>query len=194
GAHRPGPGLAGRGLGPDLLLVRGHRDDARHRTVLVHRPRRRLPRLHGGDPRDHRPLTHPHQRAPLMNETLATVVVGLFGITGSLLRLSSVLVMFRVRDCLSRINVCCAAAGVGMPRIVAADYVFDLHSSGFGWGSLIMAVVAVMCLIIVSSVASNTLARSAMLSGQPVSGKTSPNRLAQPPEGTVDAAPDTAGT
>ena len=81
-----------------------------------------------------------------------------------------------------------------MPLIVAAAYVFDLHSSGFSWGSLIMAVVAVMCLIIVSSVASNTLARSTVLSGQPVYRKTSPNRLAQPPEGTVDVDPETDRT
>ena len=49
-----------------------------------------------------------------------------------------------------------------------------------------MAVVAVLCLIIVSSVASNTLARSTVLSGQPVFRKTSPNRLAFPPEGVID--------
>lgn len=125
-----------------------------------------------------------------MNEILATVLVGIFGITGSLLLLSSALAMYRVRDSLSRINVFSPATGLGMPLIVAAAYVFDLHSSGFSWGSLIMAVVAVMCLIIVSSVASNTLARSTVLSGQPVYRKTSPNRLAQPPEGTVDVDPE----
>ena len=33
-----------------------------------------------------------------MNETLATVLVGIFGITGSLLLLSSALAMYRVRE------------------------------------------------------------------------------------------------
>ncbi|WP_209325161.1 cation:proton antiporter [Brevibacterium renqingii] len=126
-----------------------------------------------------------------MNETLATVLVGIFGITGSLLLLSSALAMFRVRDSLSRINVFSPATGLGMPLIVVAAYVFDLHASGFDWVSLLMAVVAVLCLIIVSSVASNTLARSAVLSGQPVFRKTSPNRLAQPPVGAEDVDPDT---
>src|SRR5699024_2751687 len=98
-----------------------------------------------------------------MNEILATVLVGIFGLTGSLLLLSSPLATDRVRDSLSRIHVFSPATGLGMPLIVAAAYVFDLHSSGFSWGSLIMAVVAVMCLIIVSSVASNTLARSTVL-------------------------------
>lgn len=125
-----------------------------------------------------------------MNETLATVLVGIFGISGSLLLLSSALAMFRVRDALSRINVFSPATGLGMPLIVAAAYVFDLYSAGFSWSSLLMAVVAVLCLIIVSSVASNTLARSTVLSGQPVYRKTRPNRLAFPPAGVVDADPD----
>jgi multicomponent Na+:H+ antiporter subunit G len=127
-----------------------------------------------------------------MNETLATVLVGIFGITGSLLLLASALAMFRVRDALSRINVFSPATGLGMPLIVAAAYVFDLYSNGFSWASLLMAVVAVLCLIIVSSVASNTLARSTVLSGQPVYRRTSPNRLAVPPEGVVDVDPDIA--
>src|SRR5699024_6130039 len=124
----------------------------------------------------------------------ATVLVGIFGITGSLLLLSSALAMYRVRDSLSRINVFSPATGLGMPLIVAAAYVFDLHSSGFSWGSLIMAVVAVMCLIVGSSVGDTALGRSTVLCGQPVSRKTSPNRLAQPPEGTVDADPETDRT
>ncbi|GGC25131.1 multisubunit sodium/proton antiporter, MrpG subunit (TC 2.A.63.1) [Brevibacterium iodinum ATCC 49514] len=125
-----------------------------------------------------------------MNEALATTLVGIFGITGSLLLLGSALAMFRVRDALSRINVFSPATGLGMPFIVIAAFIYDLYASGFSWSSLIMAVIAVLCLIIVSSVASNTLARSAVLSGQPVFRKTSPNRLAAPPEGVVDIDPD----
>lgn len=121
-----------------------------------------------------------------MNDLVATVLVGVFGITGSLLILASAIAMFRVRDALSRINVFSPATGLGMPFIVIAAYVYDVHSGGFSWGSLLMALVAVLCLIIVSSVASNTLSRSTVLSGQPVHRKTSPNRLAQPPAGVVD--------
>lgn len=125
-----------------------------------------------------------------MNDAVATTLVGVFGISGSLLMLSSAIAMFRVRDALSRINVFSPATGLGMPLIVAAVYVYDLHSEGFSWGSLLMAVVAVLCLIIVSSVASNTLSRSSVLSGQPVHRKTTPNRLARPPAGVVDVDPD----
>lgn len=125
-----------------------------------------------------------------MNDAVATTLVGVFGITGSLLMLSSALAMFRVRDALSRINVFSPATGLGMPLIVAAVYIYDIHTEGFSWGSLLMAAVAVLCLIIVSSVASNTLSRASVLSGQPVYRKTAPNRLASPPEGIVDEDPD----
>lgn len=121
-----------------------------------------------------------------MNDAVATALVGVFGISGSLLILFSALAMFRVRDALSRINVFSPATGLGMPLIVAAVYVYDIHTEGFSWGSLLMAVAAVLCLIIVSSVASNTLSRASVLSGQPVYRKTAPNRLARPPAGVVD--------
>lgn len=121
-----------------------------------------------------------------MNDAVATALVGVFGISGSLLMLFSAFAMFRVRDALSRINVFSPATGLGMPLIVAAVYVYDIHTEGFSWGSLLMAVAAVLCLIIVSSVASNTLSRASVLSGQPVYRKTAPNRLARPPAGVVD--------
>lgn len=122
-----------------------------------------------------------------MSEALATTLVGIFGITGSLIMLGSAIAMFRVRDALSRINVFSPATGLGMPLIVIAAYVYDLHTDGFSIGSVLMAVVAVLCLIIVSSVASNTLSRASVLSGQPVYRKTSPNRLAYPPDGVDDS-------
>lgn len=125
-----------------------------------------------------------------MNDVTATVLVGVFGISGSLLMLFSALAMFRVRDALSRINVFSPATGLGMPLIVAAAYVYVLHTEGFAWITLLMAFGAFVCLIIVSSVASNTLSRSSVLSGQPVHRKTSPNRLAHPPAGVVDVDPD----
>lgn len=127
-----------------------------------------------------------------MNDAVAVTLVGVLGITGSLLVLVSAIAMFRVRDALSRINVFSPATGLGLPLIVVAAFVYDLHAEGFRLGSLLMAIVAVVCLITVSSVASNTLARASVLSGQPIHRKTSPNRLARPPEGVVDVDPDAA--
>lgn len=125
-----------------------------------------------------------------MTDTVAVTLVGIFGITGSLLVLASAIAMFRVRDALSRINVFSPSTGLGLPLIVAAAYVYDFHADGFSWGSLLMAAVAVLCLIIVSSVGSNTLSRSSVLSGQPVYRKTAPNRLARPPRGVIDNDPE----
>lgn len=121
-----------------------------------------------------------------MNHVLATVLVGVFGITGSLIMLACALAMFRVNDALSRINVFSPATGFGMPLIVVAAWVADFDMNGFDWGSLLIAALAVICLIVVSSVASNTLSRASVLSGQPVHRKTKPNRLAVAPEGVVD--------
>lgn len=121
-----------------------------------------------------------------MNHLLATVLVGVFGIAGSLVMLASALAMFRVNDALSRINVFSPATGLGMPLIVAAAWIADVDVNGFDWSSLLIAALAILCLIIVSSVASNTLSRASVLSGQPVHRKTRPNRLAVPPDGTND--------
>ena len=124
-----------------------------------------------------------------MNELTATLLVGVFGITGSLIVLASALAMFRVRDALSRINVFSPATGLGLPLIALAAYVSDLYVEGFSVTSLLVLLATILCLIIVSSVASNTLSRASVLSGQPIYRKTSPNRLAQPPEGIEDPDP-----
>ena len=124
-----------------------------------------------------------------MNELTATILVGVFGITGSLIVLASALAMFRVRDALSRINVFSHATGLGLPLIALAAYVSDLYVEGFSVTSLLVLLATILCLIIVSSVASNTLSRASVLSGQPIYRKTSPNRLAQPPEGIEDPDP-----
>ncbi|MCT1766630.1 cation:proton antiporter [Brevibacterium casei] len=124
-----------------------------------------------------------------MNELTATILVGVFGITGSLIVLASALAMFRVRDALSRINVFSPATGLGLPLIALAAYVSDLYVEGFSVTSLLVLLATILCLIIVSSVASNTLSRASVLSGQPIYRKTSPNRLAQPPEGIEDPDP-----
>ena len=114
-----------------------------------------------------------------MWNVLAVVVVGVFGILGSLIVFFSACAMFRVEDALSRINVFSPATGLGMPMILVAAYVYELNAGGFKWSHLLMAALAFLALIIVSSVASNTLSRSTVLSGQPIYRKTEPNRLAQ---------------
>lgn len=113
-------------------------------------------------------------------DVIATVLVGVFGITGSLIMLMSGIAMFRARDGLSRINVFSPATGLGLPLILLAAYIYTLWAEGFSVMRLFMAIVAFLSLIIVSSVASNVLSRSAFVSGAPVYRRTSPNRLAEP--------------
>ena len=93
-------------------------------------------------------------------ETLAVVLVGIFGIGGSLILLGTVIAMFRARDALSRINVFSPGTGLAMPMILASAYVFTLSTEGFKILHLIMAILGFLSLIVVSSVASNVLSRA----------------------------------
>ena len=97
---------------------------------------------------------------------------------GALLVLASALAMFRAKDALSRINVFSPATGLGMPLIVLGCYAYTLQQEGFSVYRLLIAIIAFFSLIIVSSIASNTLSRSTLLSGSPVHRYTRPNRLA----------------
>nr|BFF06500.1 hypothetical protein GCM10023233_14690 [Brevibacterium otitidis] len=123
-----------------------------------------------------------------MSDTLATVLVGVLGITGSLIVLFTGIAMFRAKDALSRINVFSPATGLGMPMILAAAYIYTLWEDGFSLMRLFMAFVAFVALLLVSSVASNTLSRATFMGGSPVWRKTHPNRLAEPrnPEDDAD--------
>lgn len=124
----------------------------------------------------------------MIPDTLAAVLVGIFGITGSLLVFFSVIAMFRAKDALARISVFSPATGLGMPLILAAAYIYTLWQDGFSLMRLLMALVAFVSLLLVSSVASNTLSRATFMGGSPVWRKTHPNRLAEPrrPEDDAD--------
>lgn len=113
-------------------------------------------------------------------DVLAVILVGFFGIGGSLILLGTVIAMFRTRDALSRINVFSPGTGLGMPMILVGAYVFTLYTEGFRILHLLMAIFAFLALIVVSSVASNVLSRAVYASGSPVSRKTVVNRLAEP--------------
>lgn len=99
-------------------------------------------------------------------------------LSGALLVLASALAMFRAKDALSRTNVFSPATGLGMPLVVLGCYVYTLQQEGFSVYRLLIAIIAFFSLIIVSSIASNTLSRSTLLSGSPVHRYTRPNRLA----------------
>lgn len=107
-----------------------------------------------------------------------SVIIGVLAVGGALLVLASALSMLREHDALSRINVLSPATGLGLPLIVLASYLHKLATGGFTWTGLLQALVTLVALWVVSSVASNVLARSAYLSGAPVAPETDPQDLA----------------
>lgn len=110
--------------------------------------------------------------------TAVDVFIAVCVLSGALLVLVSALAMFRAKDALSRINVFSPATGLGMPLVVVGCYVYTLQQEGFSLYRLFIGIIAFLALIIVSSIASNTLSRATLLSGSPVHRYTRPDRLA----------------
>lgn len=108
-------------------------------------------------------------------------LAGVLAVLGAALVLVSAIAMMRQRDAFARINVLSPATGLGLPFIVVAAFLHRVDLHGFVWSDLLRTGVTVAALLIVSSVASNILARAAYLSGAPVSAGTSPQDLAPAP-------------
>lgn len=121
---------------------------------------------------------------PVLELVIAATCVG-----GALLVLLSAVAMVRERDAYARINVLSPATGMGLPLIVLAAYLQQLASSGFAVTALVKLLVTVAALLVVSSAASNVLARAAYQSGAPVDPRTSPNDLARAPGADPEASP-----
>jgi multicomponent Na+:H+ antiporter subunit G len=113
--------------------------------------------------------------------TVLDVMIAALSIAGASLVLISALAMMRERDAYARINVLSPATGMGLPLIVVAAYLHQLTTSGFSGAGLVKLLITLAALLVVSSVASNTLARAAYLSGAPVDPATRPQDLAQEP-------------
>ncbi|MDO5533766.1 MAG: monovalent cation/H(+) antiporter subunit G [Propionibacteriaceae bacterium] len=114
------------------------------------------------------------------------VLAAIFVVVGSLLVLLSGVAMFRQRDAFARISVMSPATGMGLPLIVVAAFLHRCATTGFGWLDLGKTVLTVAALLVVSSVASNILARAAYLSGAAVHPVTDPQDLARAPEQPED--------
>lgn len=105
------------------------------------------------------------------------LLIGVPVLLGSLCFLAASVAMTRVGDALTRINVLSVATGLGMMLFIVAAFVHEL-SSGFRWIALIMAVVALGATVVVTSVASVTLARAAYRSDAPLDPRTGYDDLA----------------
>lgn len=111
------------------------------------------------------------------------VVISVLALVGSLLVLVSAVSMLRERDAYARINCLSPATGMGLPLIVLAAYVAELGTGALTLQGVVQLLIILAALLVVSSVASNVLARSAYLSGAPVHPDTDPQDLARDPHG-----------
>ena len=116
--------------------------------------------------------------------TVASVVAAVLVLSGAVWVLLSAVAMHRVRDALSRINALSPATGMGLTSIVLGAYLHSLTVHAFSWLDLVKVLLTLGALLLVSSVASNTLARAAVLSGAEFDPQTRPNDLTgAPPPG-----------
>ncbi|KAA0917993.1 monovalent cation/H(+) antiporter subunit G [Dietzia sp. ANT_WB102] len=91
---------------------------------------------------------------------ITDLLIGVPALLGSLCFLVAAVTMFRAGDALTRINILSVATGLGMMLFISSAYVHELRS-GFSWVELAKAFVALGATVVVTSVASITLARAA---------------------------------
>ncbi|RRD07423.1 cation:proton antiporter [Arachnia propionica] len=105
------------------------------------------------------------------------ILAGVLAITGALFFLAVGVAVFRVKDALSRINVLGPATAFGAPMIVVAVALGWTVESGFDLMLWVKTAVTVVALVMVSSVASNVLARATCRSDATLEPDTQPNDL-----------------
>ncbi len=119
-------------------------------------------------------------------QIIAEVVAAILVVSGALWVLVSAVAIRRLPDALSRINALSPATGMGLTSIVAGAWVHKLAQVGFETSGFIKTVITLIALLLVSSVASNTLSRAAVMSGAAVDPRTNPDDLYEPAD-TSDA-------
>lgn len=117
-------------------------------------------------------------------ELIASVLI----LGGALLVLLSAVSMLRAKDALQMMNVFSPATGMGLPLVVIGIFVHLTGRDRFEWWTLLMAAVTICALVIVSSLASNTLARAVYQSGAPLDPATRPQDLADAGTGPQESA------
>lgn len=109
------------------------------------------------------------------------VLAAVLMLVGAGLVLSSAVVMFRARDALTRTNGFGPSTALGLPCLVLGGYLESLLAEGFALGAFVRLLITLGALVVVSSVATNTLSRASYLSGAPVDPRTHPQDLAAEP-------------
>ena len=91
---------------------------------------------------------------------ISDLLIGVPALLGSLCFLVAAVSMSRAGDALTRINILSVATGLGVMLFIIAAYIDDL-TDGFRWVGLLTALVALAATVVVTTVASVTLARAA---------------------------------
>ena len=105
------------------------------------------------------------------------LVGGLLMLLGSLFFAVTAIGMLRSRDAISRVNNLSPATGAGLPLIILGAAVHDLAAGDLSVLDGVKAALAVGASLIVSSVASNMLARAAYRSQRELDPRTLSNAL-----------------
>jgi monovalent cation/proton (H+) antiporter subunit G len=105
------------------------------------------------------------------------VLAGVLAIIGAILVLSVGVAQFRARDALSRSNSLGPATALGVPLILVATALGWTAREGFSPMLWFKTIITVVALILVSSVASNVLARAICRTDATVDPRTEPNDL-----------------
>lgn len=105
------------------------------------------------------------------------ILAGVLAVVGSLFFLAVAVALFRARDALSRINALGPATAFGAPMIVVAVALGWTVRDGFDLVLWVKTIITVAALVMVSSVASNVLARAACRSDATLDPSTQPNDL-----------------
>ena len=110
------------------------------------------------------------------------ILVSVLSVAGAFCVLSVAVGFFRQRDALSQLNSLGPATAIGLPLVSIVAFLGWLIVDGFDWALLAKTVGTVCALVLVSSVASNTLGRAIYLAGGRLDPRTAPNDLAAEPE------------
>ena len=91
---------------------------------------------------------------------IPAIIVSVLAVIGSLYVLVSAVAMYLAPDALSQVNMIGPALGMGLPLLVAADFVHSWATEDFAVGYLVRGIVAVLALLIVQAVGSYVMGRA----------------------------------
>ncbi|MCT1718623.1 monovalent cation/H(+) antiporter subunit G [Corynebacterium amycolatum] len=93
---------------------------------------------------------------------LVTILFAVLVIGGSLYLLLAGVAMWRSKDALSRLNQLSAGIMVGIPALVIANLVLGADQGDLTWGKTLTAILAIVAVLVVATVASEVLGRAVL--------------------------------